>query len=354
MEIQADTKCSVGDNRLVSIAKVEISARKGRGRSIGICSALSLLLVLAPTAAMAGPLACIGQVGPYPIFNPTSTSGAVANFSLACTGGVSGSPVLVNFDYFMNFPVINSGSWILTDGASNFSGALKASNLVEFQNVSFNPPGNGVVAWTVENILVNPSLGRGGTSFYENISVSAAIPISNPQQLVAANGPETLNNFQGGSSSTPVFLPSGDLVGQVTGAIGGFGSQDYYSFYWSGGDFSATASIAGAPSAASYLLSEGIDCNSGGTAMLNSSDSFTSTIGIANLAAGQYCIGLNANSVNDPAFALTFNTPVIGPAPAPEPSGFVLLSIGVGMIGALRLKKRSREYSRFHSIAISH
>ena len=75
--------------------------------------------------------------------------------------------------------------------------------------------------------------------------------------------------------------------------------------------------------------------------MLDGSDGFTNTIGIANLAAGQYCIGINANSVNDPAFALTFNTPVTGPAPVPEPSGFVLLSIGFGMIGALRLRKRS-------------
>ena len=333
MEIRVDTKRSVGDNR----------------RPMRIRLALSLLMALAPAAAVAGPLACIGQVGPVPIFNPTSTSGAVANFNLNCTGGVSGSPVLLNFDYFMNWQVINSGSWILTDGVNNFSGP-RASNLVEFQNVSFDAPGNGVVAWTVENIFVNPSLGVGGTQFYEQL-VSPTLPIFNSLQLVATNGPETLNNFQGGSSSTPVFLPSGDLVGQVTGSIGGLGSQDYYSFFWSGGDFSATASITGAPGAASYLFSEGGDCNSGGTAMLDGSDGFTNTIGIANLAAGQYCIGINANSVNDPAFALTFNTPVTGPAPVPEPSGFVLLSIGFGMIGALRLRKRGREYS---SVAISH
>src|SRR6202790_1350445 len=72
MEIRVDTKCSVGDNHLVSIANVEIPARKGSGRSLRILSALSLLLALAPAAGVAGPLVCIGQVGPVPIFNPAS------------------------------------------------------------------------------------------------------------------------------------------------------------------------------------------------------------------------------------------------------------------------------------------
>jgi hypothetical protein len=44
---------------------------------------------------------------------------------------------------------------------------------------------------------------------------------------------------------------------------------------------------------------------------------------LSNLAAGQYCIGLAATSANDPAYALTFNTPVNG-FKTPEPSGFVL------------------------------
>ncbi len=56
-------------------------------------------------------------------------------------------------------------------------------------------------------------------------------------------------------------------------------------------------------------------CSGGRTATLNSSDSFTGTIAIANLAPGYYCVGIDANSSNDPAFALTFNTPVTG-APA--------------------------------------
>jgi hypothetical protein len=74
--------------------------------------------------------------------------------------------------------------------------------------------------------------------------------------------------------------------------------------------------------------------------MLNSADSFTGTIAIGNLAAGQYCIGIDATSSQDPNFALTFNTPVTG-SQAPEPSGFLLLPISLGMIGVLRRAKRN-------------
>jgi hypothetical protein len=155
----------------------------------------------------------------------------------------------------------------------------------------------------------------------------------------------TLINFQGGSSSTPVLLPSGEPVAEVTGTIGGLGSQDYYTFLWAGGAFSATGGITGANAGASYLFSEGVagSCSSGGTSTLNSGDSFASTISIANLAPGQYCIGIDANNSNDPAFALTFNTPVEGVAP--EPSGFVLLATGLAAIGVLRLKSMCREDS---------
>ncbi len=150
--------------------------------------------------------------------------------------------------------------------------------------------------------------------------------------------------LQGSSSSTPVFLPSGDPVAEVTGTIGGQGTQDYYTFLWTGGAFSASASITGASAGASYLFSEGDagGCSGGGTATLNSGDSFSSTISVANLAPGQYCIGIDANNSNDPAFTLTFNTPVDG-TPTPEPSYFVFVSIGLSAIGVLHLKKGSRK-----------
>ncbi len=148
----------------------------------------------------------------------------------------------------------------------------------------------------------------------------------------------TLINFEGGSTSTPVLLPSGELVSEVTGTIGGFGSQDYYTFGWNGGAFSATAAITGTPNAgASYLYSVGPagTCSDGGSETLNSGDGFMSTIDIGNLAAGQYCIGIAANNSNDPAFALTFNTPV-GTA-APEPGTFLTLAAALAALGIFKL-----------------
>jgi hypothetical protein len=55
------------------------------------------------------------------------------------------------------------------------------------------------------------------------------------------------------------------------------------------------------------------------------------------LARGEYCIGLDANSPNDPNFSLVFNTPLSG---VPEPSTFLLLSAGIGLMSARRLAKR--------------
>lgn len=77
-------------------------------------------------------------------------------------------------------------------------------------------------------------------------------------------------------------------------------------------------------------------CSSGGEQTLNGTNNFTGTIAIPNLAAGQYCIGINANDPSDPPFTLVFNTPVSG---VPEPPGLVLLSVGLGVLGALRLKR---------------
>ena len=147
----------------------------------------------------------------------------------------------------------------------------------------------------------------------------------------------------GGSSSSPVLLTA-PVVGQVTGTIGGLGSEDYYAFFWAGGAFSATASIPGASAGASYLFSEGPSLGGcdGADATLNGGDDFTGTIAIANLARGSYCIGIDANSSTDPPFALKFNTPVEG-VTTPEPSTLPLLSIGLGAISVLGLTKRRRQ-----------
>jgi hypothetical protein len=140
----------------------------------------------------------------------------------------------------------------------------------------------------------------------------------------------------GGPSGAPIFLDS-PLLGEVNGTIGGVGAQAYYQFNWQGGAFSATASVAGTDGA-TYLFSEGAPggCTSGSSETLNSADSFSGTIALANLAPGEYCIGIETTGGGDPNYFINFSTPVIS---TPEPSSFLLLPAGLGLI-ALRHRRR--------------
>ncbi len=307
-------------------------------------------VVLAPVAAVAGPLSCIANSGVPPILNSASSAAQVGDAVLSCTGGVPGTPFPVIFDAVLNVPVIAPGGWTLSDGVNTYSGILRTgtNNDIEYQNVPFNPPGTGTSNYRISNIFVNPSVyagdpvGSGVFQYIEAISDSASIPISNPQVTVGYEIPAALTNFQGSAGSSPTLLPSGELVGSISGSIGGLGSQNYYSFFWPGGVFSATASLTNVTgSTSSYLFSQGVagTCDSGGSMTLNTGDSFTGTITNSNLLGGLYCIGLYANNPVDPNFTLTFNTPVSNPAP--EPAGFVLMAAGLGMIAALRLRKRA-------------
>jgi hypothetical protein len=140
---------------------------------------------------------------------------------------------------------------------------------------------------------------------------------------------ETLTGLQGGTPAAPVFLLSDSPFTELTGTISGLGAEEYYEFYWAGGAFSATASINGTiNTGASYLFSEGAvgGCNSQAVT-LTAANGFTGTITSPSLPAGYYCIGLNANSPNDPTFTLTFNTPVAGQSScAVQGNGIVTVS----------------------------
>jgi hypothetical protein len=145
------------------------------------------------------------------------------------------------------------------------------------------------------------------------------------QSLTGTILSQTLIDFAGGSASDPVFLPSQEPVGEVTGAIGKFGSEQYYAFSWKGGLFSASSSISGPNLGASYLFSMGSTsgCAGIGSTTLNGANSYTGTIYVPNLAAANYCIGITATDPADPPFTLTFNTPV---NTTPEPSFFGLIT----------------------------
>jgi len=192
-------------------------------------------------------------------------------------------------------------------------------------------------SFPISGTFTNPFLydGRATETFEAGSAVGSYIQL-------AFVPPATFDGLQGGPSSAPVSLVSVPPIGSVQGIIGGLSSQDYYSFLWLGGAFNASASIAGANAGASYLFSEFSEgptgsCGSGVTETLDGGDNFMSTIAIANLAPGLYCIGIEATSPNDPAFTLTFDTPVQGTVP--EPSSLGLMLVGLGMMAVVRYTK---------------
>jgi hypothetical protein len=159
---------------------------------MGIClklKALWVILVFAP-AISAAVLNCTGGAASVPVFNTSSVSGAVGDYTLDCTGGTSGSPPFeINVTAFMNVPVLNTGGWILSDGVNMTAGTLGGTNVIDFLGVPFNPPGAGDITLTVENIFVNPSLEPPGFQFMEVADITSDISfgITNQQQVVAVN-----------------------------------------------------------------------------------------------------------------------------------------------------------------------
>jgi hypothetical protein len=143
-------------------------------------------------AVNAADITCNAGAVSIPVFDPSSISGRVGDYTLDCTGGTPGTPVPMNFTSFMNVSVLNTGGWILTDGINNFAGTPGLSNVVEFLSVPVNPPGAGHLDFQVEGIFVNPSVLPPGAEFLEDMTVagSLSITIVNSVQEVAVNAPE--------------------------------------------------------------------------------------------------------------------------------------------------------------------
>lgn len=239
----------------------------------------------------------IGDSLGYTSFSSTDTnaSAELTNliFSTSSAGGITG--------------------WTMTAATDGFTKGLLGNSELGAFNPPFNSSNNTPEA---DFLIVN-----GGNISTFGWNVGNSLP---------GTWTETLNGFQGGTTSAPVMIGGLPIVG-LNGTISGLGTEDYYTFYWGGGAFSATASVTGASSGASYVFSAGVSgsCNSVGNETLNSGDGFSDTISAGNLAAGQYCIGLDATSASDPNFSLTFSTPV---SSAPEPGTFVLLFTGLAIV----------------------
>jgi hypothetical protein len=258
------------------------------------------------------------------------------------------------------FGGVNVSGWYSADQSSSTINIIEALGI----SYTFTGPLNGSGYTQVSQLPPTPCVLEGCTPG-ETLPPGNATLFVAPTNNVSAGvqfgdtgevftGAETLtygwifNSVQGGPPSTPTSLNSPGLVAEITGSLTAEAQQDYYDFQWQSGAFSVTASVPDAPSGASYSFSVGAAGTCGseeGSATLNGADSFTGTIAVANLAAGQYCIGIDTTSTMDPAFALIFNTPVTSnsaPSSVPEPSGFVLLSIGLLVISWRLLARRSR------------
>lgn len=163
-------------------------------RSMRMRLTLTLWMLTALTSiTSAAPITCNAGAVSVPVFNPSSVSGAVGDYTLDCTGG---TPVLppnpvpqINITSFMNVSVLNTGGWILTDGVNMTAGIRGPDNVVEFLGVPFNPPGTGHTVFQIENIFVNPSGEAPGFQFRELVEItsSTSTGILDPDQLVAVN-----------------------------------------------------------------------------------------------------------------------------------------------------------------------
>ena len=141
----------------------------------------------------------------------------------------------------------------------------------------------------------------------------------------------------GGPIGNPVTL--GSNVSQVTGMIGGVGTQAFYRFFWGGGLFSATASVGATDPLAIYnfgLFTQ--DLGLLAKVDLFEENGFSNTIAMA-LASGTYTIGIDATNQPDPPFSITFDTPVNG---VPEPVTSTLLLTGLFGFSARRFFRRGR------------
>jgi hypothetical protein len=154
--------------------------------------ALWMLLAFIP-ALSASTITCTTGAATVPVFNPSSTSGAVGDYTIDCTGGTPVTPPnpvpVINVDVSVNVSVLNTEGWVLTDGVNMTSGVLGAANLIEFLGVPFDPPGTADLLFQVENIFVDPSAEAPGFQFKEDVGISgnSSIFVPNTVQLVAVN-----------------------------------------------------------------------------------------------------------------------------------------------------------------------
>lgn len=143
-------------------------------------------MVFAPVTAVAAPLACTAFTGVPPFVYSDVSSATVGDTVLSCGGGTPGTPLSVTFDFVLSVPVLSAGT--LSDGVNIYTGTLVGNSNVQYNDVSFDPPGASTLDFrqtgTVVDIsAVNPSL-LTPIEITESISDTANIPIATESDVV--------------------------------------------------------------------------------------------------------------------------------------------------------------------------
>ena len=137
--------------------------------------ALWILLAFIPALSAVPVDNCVSVAGSVPVFSISSTSAAVADYSIDCAGLPEGPPPpTIDIDAVLNVPILNTGGWIITDGTTDTSGVLDSMNAkeVDFDGVPFGLTG-GIQDFTVEGIFVDPSAEGPGFVFNELDSITS-------------------------------------------------------------------------------------------------------------------------------------------------------------------------------------
>lgn len=260
-----------------------------------------------------------------------------------------------------------AGGPISFDVSGVGAGTFLAANNNLAQGVVVNQNGPGAAGMSVFR-LPNGNVGDGilftESAVFNTYNITESVgPITGPGNVdnfafPTSAGSFILNSVAGNSTFTAVSTlaqPGGALtnpttftqsgIGQIASTIGGLGSEASYEFAWLGGAFAATASVAGANPAGSYLFQLSQPGNPGTVIddeTLDAANIFTGTINDGALNPGDYVIALLANNPDDPMFTIDFATPVNGTAgtrAVPEPPTLGLLACGLIFIFFLNSRR---------------
>jgi hypothetical protein len=195
--------------------------------------------LICPATGMTGWSGCISnqvipnQVGETSGYNPVLVghAGYLFNGTVGTLGLVSQviTPTVIGQNYLFSFMFSSDGT------PGNRFQALWGGNVVmDVTGSQFNPGWKSFDGTAVYYFLETATSTSTTIEFKGEGNGPSRIGVGVDDIDVEATSALALINFQGGTASNPVLLPS-NTVAQITASIGGLGSSDFYKFAWPGG-----------------------------------------------------------------------------------------------------------------------